>query len=113
MKKWFYVIDTFFWHILAKFKNNPWNVFLAKSQRPRNDVKFASDVNIFGQNWPKTAKIEFLRVKKWFYVIDIIFCHILAKFKKNPRNGFFSKSQKPQNDVKFGILAAFGGVVIP
>ena len=78
-KKWFYVIDTFFWHIFAKLKKNHRNGFFAKSQKPRNDVKFAPDVNIFGQNWPKTAKIEFLRVKKWFYVIDIIFWHILAK----------------------------------
>ena len=101
-KKWLYIIDTFFWHILAKFKKNPQNGCFAKSQKPPNDVKFASDVNIFGQNWPKTAKIWFLRVKIWFYVIGIIFCHILAKFKKNPRNGFFSKSQNTRNDVKTG-----------
>ena len=33
-----------------------------------------------------------------------IFWHILGKFKKIPRNDFFSKSQKPQNDVKYGIF---------
>ena len=59
--------------------------------------------------WPKTAKIWFLRVKKWFYVIDNFFWHILGKFKKIPRNGFFSKSQKPQNDVKFGKFGFFRG----
>ena len=52
-KKWFYVIDNFFWHILAKLKKNPRNVFFAKSENPRNDVKFASDVNILGQKRQK------------------------------------------------------------
>ena len=61
----------------------------------------------FRQNLTKTAKIDFLRVNKWFYAIDIIFWHILAKFKNNPRNSFFAKSKKPQNDVKFGILVLF------
>ena len=104
VKKWFYVIDIICWHILAKLKKNPRNGFFAKSQKPRNDVKFASDVNILGQKRPKTAKIGFLRVKKWSYVIDNFFWHILGKFKKIPRNGFFSKSQKPQNDVKYGVF---------
>ena len=52
-EKWFYVIGTFFWHILAKLKKNPQNVFFAKSQKPRNDVKFTSKVNIFCQKRPK------------------------------------------------------------
>ena len=63
-----------------------------------------------GQNWPKTAKngknVCFTG-EKWFYVIDTFFWHILAKLKKNPQNGCFAKSQKPRNDVKFGILVPF------
>ena len=51
----------------------------------------------------------FLRVKKWSYVIDNFCWHILGKFKKIPRNSFFSKSQKPQNYVKYGIFGPFRG----
>ena len=50
VKKWFYVIENIFRHILAKLKINPRSGFLANSQKPRNDVKFASDVNIFNTN---------------------------------------------------------------
>ena len=65
-----YVIGTFIWHILAKLKKNPRNIFFVKSQKTRNDVKFASYINIVGQKRPKTAKIGFLPVKKLSYVID-------------------------------------------
>ena len=63
------------------------------------------DFNILGQNWQKTAKIYILRVKKWFYVIDKIFWHILAKFKKYSRNGFFTKSQKLPKMAKNGLFS--------
>ena len=89
---------------MAKLKKKSSERFFAKSQKPRNDVKFASDVNIFGKNWLKTAKIEFLRVKKWLYVIDIIFWHVLAKLKKKSSERFFLQNPKKQNNVKYGFF---------
>jgi hypothetical protein len=38
--------------------------------------------------------IAFSRLKRLSYLLELLFWHILAKFKKNPRNGFFAKSQK-------------------
>ena len=45
----------------------------------------------------KTGKIDILRVKKWFYVIDKKLWHILAKFKKILGTVF---SQSPKNQEK-------------
>ena len=101
-----YIIFVTFWQ--KKFRT----VFGKSDQNwpkmAKNGEKMAKTVKN-SKKCPNTAKIIYLRVKKWSYVIDHFFWHILAKFKKNPRNGFFTKSQKPQNDVNFGIFGPFRG----
>ena len=91
---------------MAKLKKNPRNGCFAKSQKPRNDVKFASDVNILGQKQQKNGQNRIFTGEK---MVLCIFWHILGKFKKIPRNGFFSKSQKLKNDVIYWISGPFGG----
>ena len=108
-KKWLYVIGTLF---LSHFDKKNFGQFLAKATKigqkwPKMEKKMAKTVKN-SKKCPNTAKIIYLRVKKWSYVIDHFFWHILAKFKKNPRNGFFTKSQKPQNDVNFGTFGPPG-----
>ena len=56
-----------------------------------------------GQTRPKTAKIDVLRAKKWFYVIGTFFWHILAKIKINPWTVFFL-SQSLKNPEITSIL---------
>ena len=84
-----------FWQILEKLKKNFRNGFFAESQKPRNDVKFASDVNIFCQNWPKTAKIYFYRWTKMI-LCKISFFGTYWQIKKKSLERIFSKSQNPE-----------------
>ena len=79
----------------GKIKKNPWNSFFAKSQKPRNDVKFASDVNILNTNERFSCKphdrffYNFVKMSKPFFgtfwqnfnkIVGVVFSQSL----KNP-----------------------------
>ena len=68
------------------------------------------DINMFGHNCSKNTKIDTLLVKKLFYVIDIIFWHILAKLKKKSSERFFRKvpkTPKLRQILDFSTFLAF------
>ena len=56
-------------------------------------------------------KISILLVKRWFYLLDTIILHILAKFQKNRWRGFFVKSQNAFFLIQKGGLSGGGGVL--
>ena len=43
------------------------------------------------------------------FYLELFFRHILAKFKKNPWNGFFAKSQKKKKWQKIPFLPQMSG----
>ena len=73
-------------------------------QKLWQNENFGSLTSIFGGNFTQNLRNNaFSRVKRLSYHLELFFWHILAKFKKNPRNGFSAKSQKLPKMAKNGI----------
>ena len=74
---------------------NPKQSFWWNCQKLWRNKTFMSLTSIFGYNFTQNLRnIEFSQAKRLSYILELFCWHILARFRKNPRNGFSAKYQK-------------------
>ena len=108
---WIYVIDIIYWHILVKFQKNPWDIFLAKSQKPNPEMtsNLPSDENrkkcIYKSGTPVTTLL--------FSSFEFIDFYCLKKKEEKKNVIFFTMSEMVELGHKHGRTHTHGRTHIP